>query len=349
MTTTEQPTEVARRDRALQNDGTPEARSAARSRPDVGKEVAALRRRGYRLCVRAPRSCQHARRPGARRGALVVVAGVALGALLVTSSSSCTAFETNLQDTDVDYQDTAKKNFDEGEKAFSDGRFTEAVKFFEHTKNKYPYSKFAVLAELRIADSHFEREKWIEAADAYKIFVRFHPRHEKAAYATFRIALSYSQEIDKDVWFLPTAVEKDQSAARDAIRSFDEYLARFPDDENVKEAKKLRTEARGRLADGDLYVADFYEHRSKWKGAGWRYERVANEYGDTAKAPFALLRAAQISDEKLEDVAAATKLYEQLLREHPQSEEAAEAKKALASRAGKPAPPSDPPSTITPG
>jgi len=289
-----------------------------------------VRRRGYRLCVRAPRS-------------LLLLALPLFGV-----TSSCTAFETNLQDTDVDYQDTAKQNFDEGEKAFTDGRFTEAVKFFEHTKNKYPYSKYAVLAELRIADSHFEREKWIEAADAYKIFVRFHPRHEKAAYATYRIALAYSQEIDKDVWFLPTAVEKDQSAARDAIRSFDEYLARFPDDENVAEAKKLRVEARSRLADGDLYVADFYEQRSKWKGAVWRYERVATEYGDTPKAPFALLRAAQISDEKLEDLATATKLYEQLVREHPQSEEAGEAKKALASRT-KTAPPSDPPKTITPG
>lgn len=260
--------------------------------------------------------------------------------LAVALASSCKSFETNLQDTAVEYGDTAKKNFDEGEKAMADGRWAEAVKFFEHTKNKYPYSKFAVLAELRIADAHFAREKWIESADAYRIFVRFHPRHEKVPYATYRVALAYSKEIDQDVWFFPTAIEKDQSAARDAIKAFDEFLARFPDDENAAEAKKLRTEARARLAETDLYAANFYVDRQKWQGAVWRYQRVADEFGDTPKAPYALLRAARIADEKLEDEARAKALYEQLVREHPTSAEAEDARAALAK---KPVPKSEPP------
>lgn len=265
---------------------------------------------------------------------------VAVLLLAAALSSSCKSFETNLQDTEVDFGDTAKKNFDDGEKAMADGRWAEAVKFFEHTKNKYPYSKFAVLAELRIADAHFAREKWLEAADSYRIFVRFHPRHEKVPFATYRIALAYSKEIDQDVWFFPTAIEKDQSAARDAIKAFDEFLARFPDDENAVEAKQLRTEARARLADTDLYAADFYVDRKKWQGALWRYQRVADEFADTPKAPYALLRAARIADEKLEDGAQATALYQQLVREHPASPEAADARKALS---GTPAPASTPP------
>lgn len=260
--------------------------------------------------------------------------------LSIAVASSCKSFETNLQDTDVDYADTAKQNFDDGEKAMTDGRWAEAVKFFEHTKNKYPYSKFAVLAELRIADAHFAREKWIEAADSYRIFVRFHPRHEKVPYATYRVALAYSKEIDQDVWFFPTAVEKDQSAARDAIKAFDEYLARFPDDENAAEAKKLRVEARARLAETDIYAADFYVDRKKWQGALWRYQRVANEFGDTPKAPYALLRAARIADEELADPPQAAKLYQQLLREHPTSPEAEDARASLAK---KPAAKTEPP------
>lgn len=277
---------------------------------------------------------------------LLVLPALPVLLLALSLVGACKGFETNLQDTDVDYADTAKQNFDSGEKAMEDGRWAEAIKFFEHTKNKYPYSKFAVLAELRIADAHFAREKWLEAADSYRIFVRFHPRHEKVPYATFRIALAYSKEIDQDVWFFPTAIEKDQSAARDAIRAFDEYLARFPDDANVAEAKKLRTEARARLAETDLYTAGFYVDREKWQGAMWRYQRVANEYGDTPKAPYALLRAARIADEKLNDAKAATTLYEQLVREHPKSEEADAARAALAQlgQRNKPtAPPSNPP------
>lgn len=271
-----------------------------------------------------------------------------VSSLLAVAGGACTAFETNLQDTEVDYAETARQNFEAGEKAMVDGRYAEAVKFFDHTKNKFPYSKYAVLAELRTADAHFAREKWIEAADAYRIFVRFHPRHEKVPYATFRIALSYSKEIDQDVWWFPTAIEKDQTAARDAIRAFDEYLARFPDDENVAEAKRLRTEARARLAETDLYAADFYERKKKWQGAVWRYERVANEFGDTPKAPFALLRAARIAAEELSDAAQASRLYEQLLREHPSSAEATDAKAALAAMKPAATPAPAPPAPTTP-
>ncbi|MBI1948747.1 MAG: outer membrane protein assembly factor BamD [Deltaproteobacteria bacterium] len=261
---------------------------------------------------------------------------------------ACTAFETNLQDTDVNYAETAKANFDQGEQAFKDGRYAEAVKFFEHTKNKFPYSKFAVQAELRTADAHFAREKWLEAADAYKIFCRFHPRDDKVGYATYRVALAYAKEIDQDVWWMPSAVERDQSAARDAIRAFDEFLARFPDDEHAAEAKKLRTDARARLAENDLYAARFYEEREKWKGALWRYQRVANEYGDTPRAASALLRAAQIADGKLADAAAAQLLYEQLVREHPGAPEADDAKRALAARAKTPPAPPTPLPAPTP-
>lgn len=261
----------------------------------------------------------------------------------VACGASCSAFQTNLQDTQVDYQETARQNFEKAEEEMVDEQYNEAIKFFDYVKNKFPYSKYALLAELRIADAHFAREKWIEAADAYRIFVRFHPRHEKVPYATFRVALAYSKEIDEDVWWFPTAIEKDQSAAKDAVRAFDEYLARFPDDEHVKEARELRGQARARLAETDLYAADFYEDRKKWQGAIWRYERVAKEFADTPKAPIALLRAAKIADGELQDAAMAAALYERLVREHPTAPEAEEAKKALAARPPAPSAPLTPP------
>mgnify|MGYP001550248658 CR=1 FL=1 len=288
------------------------------------------------------------RRP-LRRNSLPSVAVVVALACAPLTVSGCKSFETNLQDVQVSYQETAKQNFDAGEQAFKDGKYNEAVKFFDHVKNKYPYSKYAVLAELRTADAHFAREKWLEAADAYRIFVRFHPRHDKVPYATYRIALSYYMSIDKDVWWFPTAVEKDQSAARDAVRAFDEFLARFPDDELAKQAKEERIEARARLAETDLYAANFYVEREKWQGALWRYERVADEFGDTPKAPYALLEAAHIADGKLDDAAEATRLYQQLLREHPSSPAATDAKKALEGRKASTVPPPPPPATSSTG
>jgi outer membrane protein assembly factor BamD len=266
------------------------------------------------------------------------------GPSISLSVSACTAFETNLQDTQVDYQETARQNFEKGEEKMASESWAEAIKFFDYVKNKFPYSKYAVLAELRIADAHFAREKWIEAADAYRIFVRFHPRNEKVGYATYRVALAYSKEIAEDVWWFPTAIEKDQSAAKDAVRAFDEYLARFPDGEFVAEARELRTQARSRLAETDLYAARFYEDRRKWQGAVWRYERVAKEFADTPQAPSALLRAAQLAAEEMDDATMAAGLYRRIVAEHPKSAEAREAEDALATLpSATPGTPSTPP------
>lgn len=289
---------------------------------------------------------------------LVVTAALAALSASPMLAAGCSAFETNLQDTEVDYLATARQNFESGEEAMEDGSYNEAIKFFEYVKNKYPYSKYAVLADLRVADAHFEREKWLEAADAYRLFVRFHPSHEKVPYASFRIALSYYNETSKgpfadvpiveDVFgFLnpfPPARERDQTATKDAIKAFDEYLGRFPDHEHIEEARTLRVLARTRLAEHDLYAAEFYEKRSKWTGAMWRYQKVADDFGDTPVAAPALLEAARIAEEELEDQKLAREKYERLVREYPEAEEAEAARRAL-ERMPKPEEPKAAPAT----
>jgi outer membrane protein assembly factor BamD len=279
---------------------------------------------------------------GTRLARLGVLGIVALG----LQGVGCTAFETNLQDTEVEQKDTARQNFEAAEAAFAARRFNEAVKYFELVKNKFPYSKYAVLAELRMADTHFEREKWLEAADAYRIFVRFHPRHEEVAYATWRIAVSHSRAIEDNVAWLPfvDAREKDQSSAKDTIRACDDFLTRFPDDARAAEIRELRKTARGRLADVDLYAARFYEERERWQGAIWRYQRVGEEFADTDKAAPALLKAATLAEQRLKDAPQAVALYERLLRDHPEASEARAATQALA-RLKKPVTPAAPPAT----
>jgi outer membrane protein assembly factor BamD len=262
----------------------------------------------------------------------------ALPVILSVGVASCAAFETNVQDTAIEEQDTARQNYDAGEAAFVAERWQEAVKYFELVKNKYPYSKYSVLAELRLADAHFAREKWLEAADAYRLFVRYHPRHEKVAYATFRVAESHARDIDNNVAWLPfmDARQKDQSATRDTIRACDDFLARFPNDEQAPAARKLRTDARTRLADADLYAAAFYEKRSRWQGAQWRYSRIGTEYADTPGAAGALWKAGVIAHERLGDDLSAVSAWQRLIRDHPDAPEAKDAATALAElQAGK--------------
>lgn len=263
---------------------------------------------------------------------LTAALGLALSAGVGLELVGCSAFETNLQDTAIDLKDTARQNFESAENAFKARRFNEAVKYFEVVKNKFPYSKYAVLAELRLADTHFEREKWLEAADAYRIFVRFHPRHEEVAYAMYRVALAHSRAIENNIAWVPfvDAREKDQSSARDTIRACDEFTQHFPNDPRAEEIKKLRVVARGRLADVDLYAAAFYEERERWQGAVWRYLRVGEEFADTEKAAWALLKAGTLTAKHLDDKDSARAIFAKIVRQFPTSKEAGEARAATA-------------------
>jgi outer membrane protein assembly factor BamD len=267
---------------------------------------------------------------------------------------SCAGFETNLQDTEVSYLATARQNYEAAEEAMEAGAHDEAIKFFEHVKNKYPYSKYAALADIRIADAHFDKERWLEAADAYRFFVRFHPRHAKVPYAQFRIANAYYEAIPSDFFGFPKSYEKDQSATRDAISALDDFLGRFPKDEHVEKATELRLSARSQLARHDVHVAEFYVHKQRWQGAFWRYERVATEFSETPLAPSAMLTAAGIAANELKDEERSRALWARLVKEWPDSEEAKEAALALAGQkaAGTltPAPKAkaDPPAGIAP-
>lgn len=261
----------------------------------------------------------------------------------LSTFAACKGLETNLQDNDVDYRQTARQNFEAGEAAFEDGDYEDAALFFGYVKNKFPYSKYSALAELRMADANFEQEKWLEAADAYRLFIRFHPRHEKVSYASFRIALAFWREtsgapndtfpimdtIEETFSPFPPSHERDLSATRDAIASFNEFILRHPEDENIEEAKRLRREARTVLAEHEMSVALFYIQRNRWQGALWRYETVANAYEDTPQAPEAMMRGAEIAAEELSDPDTAKRLYARLIKVHPESSQAADAKTFL--------------------
>ena len=53
-------------------------------------------------------------------------------------------------------------------------RYQEAIIRFTEIKNKYPYSRFATMAELKVADIQFKRESYAESKLAYQIFRDYH-------------------------------------------------------------------------------------------------------------------------------------------------------------------------------
>lgn len=186
------------------------------------------------------------------------------------------------QPTDRSYQGTARFRYEEGVDAFESGNYLEAIQQFTVVKNRFAYSQFAALAELRIADSYFEQAKYIESIDAYRTFVQRRPNHPEVPYALFRVAESYFQQRPSDFFLFPPPFEKDLGTTKDALRAYQAYLTRFPSDERVEKAREMVLECRRTLADYELFVARFYLDQARPVSARGRLEVVFSDFEDVA-------------------------------------------------------------------
>jgi outer membrane protein assembly factor BamD len=204
-------------------------------------------------------------------------------AVLALTLAACADVSSNLGG-EVTYAKDALGNYELGEKAFKSHSWTETDQYFQFTKSKFPYSRYAALAELRLADANFEQDKFVEAIDGYKNFIKDHPTHPKVDYASLQIAKAHFKDLPSGFFLFPPVYEKDQQALVDTEAAIKDFLLGYPASEYRADGQKMMAEVRKRLAEHEMYVARFYASRGYRKAAAWRYESVVKEFGDT---PFA--------------------------------------------------------------
>jgi outer membrane protein assembly factor BamD len=195
----------------------------------------------------------------------------------------------------ITYSLTAKQNYEKGLAELKDENYPEAQKYFQFVKQKFPFSKFAVLAELAIADTQFARGNYTEAVDSYKAFIRLHPTHEKVedGYAAFKVGECYYKDMPDDIWLLPPSYEKDQSAVTDALRELDDFRKKYPESKYQKTADPLRKEVLKRLVDHEVYIARFYLNRDHAQAAAKRLEGAIKRYPGSGREPELLFALGQ--------------------------------------------------------
>ena len=233
----------------------------------------------------------------------------------------------------VSYSVSAQKNYDKGQAALDKKDWIAASKYFSFIKSRFPYSKYAVLAELRLADTEFGAEQYLEAIDSYRLFIKFHPTHKEvtSGYAAFKIGEAYFKQLPEDFWMFPPAYEKDQSSTEDAQNELKSFLDKYPETSPYRaQAKEILKAVGKRLADHEWYVAKYYWDRNKPMGTVLRLRRLLERYrgvGYDIEALWLLGRAYVAVD--MPDRARLT--WNELVAKFPQSPRAAEARTALGS------------------
>ena len=213
----------------------------------------------------------------------------------------------------------ASKTYDRGLREKKDQNYVEASIYFEAVRSNFPYSQYAALSDLALADMSFEKEDYAAAATAYQDFVKSHPSHPKADYAAFRIGLANFQDKPSDWFLIPPSWEKDQAPVRQALEALQRFTTGYPKSEYLPRARDLINDCRERLAAHDRYVAGFYWKKQAWRGAAGRLLGLADSYGDLEEGRLrsdSLWRAA-VAYQLANDTEAQRTVLQRLVQETP--------------------------------
>lgn len=155
---------------------------------------------------------------------------------------------------------------------YEQGKYKDALTNFEQLKNWYPFNKYAILAELKIADAHYKLKQYPEAISAYEEFERLHPRNEAVPYIVYQIGRCYYEQID--------TVDRDQTSARKALETFRRLLQQFPEDVYSQMARSHIIVCLQNITEHELYVGRFYFKAKNYNAALQRFLAVVAKYPD---------------------------------------------------------------------
>ncbi len=222
----------------------------------------------------------------------------------------------------------AEKAYLIGRARLQRGDYEGAISAFDTVRSDFPYSRFAALSELKIADAYFEQKQFASAAEQYRSFVKLHPNNERVAYARFRTAKSVYKKMPSDWFFMPPVHQRDLSATKTAVKELRSFLRRHADTKYADEAEKLLRKSRRLLADHEMYVAEFYLDRDNARAASMRLKYLLNNYSGLGLDPKALYLLAR-SYIGMGDRQGARTAIEDLLEFHAGTDYARKARKLI--------------------
>jgi outer membrane protein assembly factor BamD len=170
---------------------------------------------------------------------------------------------------------SAESHFRDGEEAFASRNWEEAINAYKRVRESYSSPELTTQAELKIADAHFEKNSFIEAAAAYEDFRKLHPKHDKGAYALYRLGLSHYNQI--------SSIDTDQTPVKNAVVTLEGFLKLYPDSEYAAEVKQKLADCKMKQLEYENYVGNFYLRTGKYPSAIKRLSEALERFPDTPK------------------------------------------------------------------
>lgn len=165
---------------------------------------------------------------------------------------SCNEYQKLLKSSDADlkYQ-KAVEYFDKGDYMRAQTLFDEVTTYYRGTERSETLLNY-------IARSYMGQKDYYSATEYYKTYVRTYPKGKYVQEAKFMVGYCYYLDS-------PDA-RLDQTATKNAIESFQEFVDIYPENERVPEANRLIDELRDKLAYKELLNARLYYNLGNYLG-----------------------------------------------------------------------------------
>jgi outer membrane protein assembly factor BamD len=217
----------------------------------------------------------------------------------------------------LEYTENARREYEEALRSYFDSDWEEAVVLLQEVKRKYGYSRYARLAELRIADAAYHQEKFPEAISGYKAFVHDYPNDAEVPYARYKIVKALFAQSSSS-FLLPPLEERDLAAVNDAYATVRAFLADFPNYRHARELEYMLEVVTGVLVRHELYVARFYLATDNYKAAVARAQYALRNFEGSGLEPEAMVLLGE-TYLKLKERKKARAVFRHVIAQYPDS------------------------------
>jgi outer membrane protein assembly factor BamD len=203
---------------------------------------------------------------------------------------------------------------------FNKKNYFEAIPAFEEMRGKFPLSPYAVLAEIRLGESHLSKLEYVEAVHFFENFRRLHPSNQHVPYSIFMAGLCHYKQM------LPP--DRDQTYAQEALEQFQLLVDLYPQSPYTGKALCKITEAKQKIVEHEFFVGSFYLKKKDYPGAVKRFNKILKIYPhaqEKDKLFFHLAEATLLAGDKNRG----NKILIYLLKKYPESKYAQQAKARL--------------------
>ena len=195
--------------------------------------------------------------------------------------------KTDALETKVDPSATPVETmYNNGVDALNARRYKIAGAQFDNVEQYYPYSAWAVNAQLMHGYANYLQDDYTGAIAVLDRFIQLHPANRDIAYVYYLRSLSYYEQI--------ADIQRDQKGTQQAMAALQEVVNRFPDSSYGRDAKLKIDLCRDHLAGKEMEIGRWYEKQHLYTAAINRFQRVVDDYQTTNHAPEALHRLTEI-------------------------------------------------------